>query len=69
LVLNNTHVSFSAIHSPFFLIFCSFRSFLPLLMSLYPSVFFFYVALQPNAGYGFLIHEVFEITHTTRHSR
>jgi hypothetical protein len=24
---------------------------------------FFYVALQPNAGYGLLIHEVFEITH------
>jgi hypothetical protein len=30
---------------------------------------FFYVALQPNAGYGLLIHEVFEITYTTRHSR
>jgi hypothetical protein len=28
-----------------------------------------HVALQPNAGYGLLIHEVFEITHTTRHSR
>jgi hypothetical protein len=27
------------------------------------------VALQPNAGYGLLIHEVFENTHTTRHSR
>jgi hypothetical protein len=25
--------------------------------------FFFYMALQPNAGYGILIHEVFEITH------
>jgi hypothetical protein len=33
------------------------------------SHFFFYVALQPNAGYGLLIHEVFEITHTTRHIR
>jgi hypothetical protein len=30
---------------------------------------FFYVALQPNANYGLLIHEVFEITHTKRHSR
>jgi hypothetical protein len=30
---------------------------------------FFNVALQPNAGYGLLIHEIFEITHTTRHSR
>jgi hypothetical protein len=29
----------------------------------------FYVALQPNAGYGLLIHEIFEITHTKRHSR
>jgi hypothetical protein len=28
---------------------------------------FFYVALHPNAGYDHLIHEVFEITHTTRH--
>jgi hypothetical protein len=27
---------------------------------------FFHVALQPNAGYGLLIHEVFEITHTLR---
>jgi hypothetical protein len=33
------------------------------------SVIFFYMALQPNEGYGLLIHEVFEITHTTRHSR
>jgi hypothetical protein len=32
-------------------------------------VFFFYMALQPNAGYGLLTHEVSEITHTTRHSR
>jgi hypothetical protein len=32
------------------------------------DMYFFYVALQPNAGYGLLIHEVFEITHTTRHS-
>jgi hypothetical protein len=31
--------------------------------------FFFHVALQPNAGYDLLILEVFEITHTTRHSR
>jgi hypothetical protein len=31
--------------------------------------FFFHVALRLNAGYGLLIHEVFEITHTTRHSR
>jgi hypothetical protein len=31
--------------------------------------FFLHMALQPNAGYGLLIHEVFEITHTTRHSR
>jgi hypothetical protein len=31
--------------------------------------FFFHIALQPNAGYGLLIHEVLEITHTTRHSR
>jgi hypothetical protein len=30
---------------------------------------FFHVALQPNAGYGLFIHEVFGITHTTRHSR
>jgi hypothetical protein len=30
---------------------------------------FFYMALQPNAGYGLLIHEVFEITHTTHYSR
>jgi hypothetical protein len=30
---------------------------------------FFYVALQPNADYGLLIHEVFEIRHTTHHSR
>jgi hypothetical protein len=28
-----------------------------------------HVALQPNVGYGLLVHEVFEITHTTRHSR
>jgi hypothetical protein len=27
-----------------------------------------HVALQSNTGYGLLIHEVFEITHTTRHS-
>jgi hypothetical protein len=27
-------------------------------------VFFFYMALQPNAGYGLLTHEVYEITHT-----
>jgi hypothetical protein len=30
---------------------------------------FYHMALQPNAGYGLLIHEVFEITHTTRHIR
>jgi hypothetical protein len=30
---------------------------------------YFYLALQPNAGYGLLIHEVFEITYTARHSR
>jgi hypothetical protein len=29
----------------------------------------FHMALQPNAGYGLLIHEVFEIIHRTRHSR
>jgi hypothetical protein len=38
----------------------------------FDSVFrisFFHVTLQPNTSYGLLIHEVFEITHTTRQSR
>jgi hypothetical protein len=33
------------------------------------TLYILYMALQPNAGYGLLIHEVSEITHTTRHSR
>jgi hypothetical protein len=32
------------------------------------KVIFFYMALQLNAGYGFLIHEVLKITHTTCHN-
>jgi hypothetical protein len=35
----------------------------------YITLILFHMALQPNAGYGLLIHEVFEITNTTRHSR
>jgi hypothetical protein len=35
-------------------------------MNLFPGqvMYFFYVALQPNTGYGLLIYVVFEITHT-----
>jgi hypothetical protein len=33
------------------------------------NLLLFHMVLQPNAGYGPLIHDVFEITHTTRHSR
>ena len=33
----------------------------------YYYYYFFLLALQPNAGYGLLIHEVFSRSHTTTH--
>jgi hypothetical protein len=36
------------------------------IMLILVSYYFFLVALHPNAGYGLLIHEVFEIIHTRR---